>query len=472
MSTMTDQYDVLCRHVKTIRDCIHGYISITCFAKHIMDTKYFQRMRELTQLGTCKYVFPNATHTRFEHSIGTYHLADELLRYIVADTDPKSIDEYLSELPELKSYYSEMYDDIVHPLDRYICELIKIAAMCHDLGHGPYSHVFDDIFLPSVGKKDCYCATHEERSGVLLEMIIKQDEFLSSIVKDDEIKFMKTLINPTKSHTGFIYQIVSNTMTGLDVDKYDYLARDIYMLEFNAKVDTSRLVKQVKIIDNIFVYPEQSVHDIYNLFRTRHSLHVQVYCHKVTISTQFAIVELFTLLDDILGISESICDMDKFCEQTEGYIMNSVKIIEKFKSTLSPEQLTRFEKAQEIIHNLEIRKLYSVIYNFVSKDKINYDEIISKFEDRDKILIFQNKVGFVSGNKPNPLDSIYVYKTKDSTTIAGKLQTFKKNKENITILMPSVYQEYIVTIYYKDKENTERIKELNGIFYELYEKLK
>jgi len=461
---MSDDQRSLCRQVKTIKDCIHGYISLTDFAIKVIDTKYFQRLRDLNQLGTCKYVFPNAVHTRFEHSIGTYHLAGEILKTIVSDTDPKNIYEYISKIPELKKYYDTIYDGLVYPIDMYICELIKIAALCHDLGHGPFSHVFDDIFLPSIGKENCHCATHEERSGILLEMIIKQNDVLSSIINDDEICFIKTLINPSKEHKGFLYQIVSNTMTGLDVDKYDYLQRDIYSLGFSAKIDTSRLIKHVKVIDNNLVYPEQAVHDIYNLFHTRHLLHVQVYCHKVTISTQFAAVEIFTLLDDILGISKSIEDMDKFCDQTDSYILNSVKVIENFKSALTSDQLTRFEKAKIILNNLETRNLYSVVYHFVAKDKINFNDLISEFPDKDNILVFQNKIGFVSGDKPNPLDSIYVYKTKDSTKIACELKTYRKKKEKITILMPSVYQECIITIYYKNKHDVERISELYNYF--------
>lgn len=461
---MSEDHNILCRQVKTVKDCIHGYIPLTYFAINIIDTKYFQRLRDLNQLGTCKYVFPNAVHTRFEHSIGTYYLAGEILKTLVSETDPKSIYKYLENIPELKRYYNATYEGLVHPMDLYVCELIKIAALCHDLGHGPFSHVFDDIFLPSIGKDDCYCSTHEERSGVLLELIIKQNDILSSLIHDDEIRFIKTLINPSKKHIGFMYQLVSNTMTGLDVDKYDYLQRDIHSLDFSAKVDTSRLIKHVKIIDNNLVYPEQAVHDIYNLFHTRHLLHVQVYCHKVTISTQFAVVEIFSLLDDILGISESIEDMDKFCEQTDSYILNSIKMIEKFKHHLTDEQLIRFNKAKVILHNLETRNLYSVVYHFVTKDKMDFKSIISEFPDKDDILVFQNRVGFVSGDKPNPLDSIYVYKTKDSTKIACELKTYRKKKEKITILMPSVYQECIITIYYKNKHNTKRITELYEYF--------
>lgn len=466
---MIEDYIALCDPpIKKIHDCIHGFVYLSEFATRVIDNKFFQRLRDLSQLGTCKYVYPNANHTRFEHSIGTYYVAAKLLEKLPPQVN-QQIDDYMGSIPELKSYYKKIYDDQVHPLDLYICELIKIAALCHDLGHGPFSHVFDDVFLPKIGKKDCPCATHEERSGVMLNMIIKNDKILSSLVSNDEIQFMINIINPKKEHTGFIYQIVSNNLTSLDVDKFDYLQRDIYALNFQAKVDVDTLVEQVKIIDNNFVYPDQATNDIINLFTTRHRLHIQVYCHKATISTQLMMIEIFCLLDEILGLSESINDMNKFCKMTEGYILNSVKLLETKKEILSTTELEKFELAFKLIENLESRQLYSMVYHFVSKDKIDLLKYFEHFEDFDNILFFENKIGFVSGNKSNPLDSIFVYKTKNSTK-STKLISHKKNKEEVTLLMPNIYQEYIVTIYYKDKCNKKRIKELADYCYDIFHK--
>lgn len=456
----------LCNKIKNIHDAIHGYIQLSVFAAKIIDTNLFQRLRKLKQLGTCSYVFPNAVHNRFEHSIGTYYIANEQLAIIVSSTDPKSIDSYLGNIPELQHYYLQMYNNEIHPLDIYICELIKIAALCHDIGHGPFSHVFDDAFLPHVGKKDCYCSTHEERSGIILEMLIKNDTELSKMIHQNEIKFMQDLINPKIEHTGFIYQIVSNSITGLDVDKFDYLARDIYTLNFQAKVDPIRLIKHIKIIDNNIVYPEQSVDDIYNLFQTRYRLHKQVYCHTAVIAVQFIIVELLILLDDILKISDSISDMNNFSLLTDEYILESIKIIDNFKSSLSINQIKNLNNAKLLVQKLENRQLYAVICSITSTNKIDITEYINTFSDSNNIIIFQNKVGFVSGNKTNPFDSIYVYKTKDSSKIAGKITAFKKDIHDLTILLPKLYQEYIVIFYYKDKKNITRITELKHIIEE------
>jgi len=454
----------ICQHIKKFHDCIHGYIDLTVFAIKIIDTNFFQRLRKLRQLGVCSYVYPTGIHTRFEHSIGTYHLADELLKTIVTTTDPKSIDNYLSNISELKSYYTRTYNNQVHTLDMYVCELIKIAALCHDIGHGPFSHVFDDVFITDLGKENEYCATHEQRSGVIIRTIIENDQVLSKIITPDEITFIQNLINPSKEHTGFIYQIVSNTLNSLDVDKFDYLTRDVYMLNFQAKIDPSRLVRHIQVIDNNIVYPEQSIDDIYNIFQTRFRLHKHVYCHKAVIAVQFLIVKLMKLLDDILKISDSISDMSKFCLLTDEYIFESVKVIDKFRDNLSHLQKKNIDSALEILNDLENRELYAVVCNLVSSTKININELLMNIPDKDNLVVFQTKIGFVSGNKPNPLDFIFVYKTKDSTKISGKLEAFKKDKNNVTGLLPNIYQEYIATIYYTDKTNVDRINELKKIF--------
>jgi|SaaInlStandDraft_4_1057021.scaffolds.fasta_scaffold02926_3 HD superfamily phosphohydrolase len=452
------------RPVRKIFDSVHEYIYLTKFASIIIDNKRFHRLRNLNQLGTCKYVYPNATHSRFEHSLGTYHLAGKILQTLPAQSANKQIDSYLSSIPELKHYYLEVYNNEVHPLDMYVCELIKIAALCHDLGHGPFSHVFDDVFMLTSQYKHHQSATHEHRSGILLRMIINENEQLKNIVHENEIQFMINLINPSSEHQGFIYQIVSNCQTSLDVDKFDYLQRDIYTLNFPAKINLGTLIEQVRIIDNNFTYPEQAINDILNLFSTRHKLHLLVYNHKVVLSTQLMIVKIFKYMDKILNISKSITDMDIFCNMTDGYILNSVNFIyNNMLSTYGPEDAENIVNAYNVLNALETRTLYSLIYNSTSTSKLDVDKYIDMLYDKDDIICVQNKIGFVSGNKPNPLDSIYLYTTKNITK-STKLTLDKQYKNDITMLTPQLYQEHLTLIYYEHKHNTSRIKELRDFF--------
>ena len=101
-----------------VYDIIHGNIMIDPLATRIINTEEFQRLRNIKQLGCCNYVFPSAVHTRFEHSIGVYHLA---------------------------SKYIEILKKEIQFTENQI-KCILCAALIHDLGHGPYSHLFDELF--------------------------------------------------------------------------------------------------------------------------------------------------------------------------------------------------------------------------------------------------------------------------------------------------------------------------------------
>ena len=131
-------------------DIIHGSIQICPLAKKIIDTFEFQRLRNIKQLGCCNYVFPSSTHTRFEHSIGVYHLARK----------------YVDILNKNGQYFTERDKDC-----------ISIAGLIHDIGHGPYSHLFDELFPEK--------QNHEYRSGELLKIINKKYNLNFT---DDEIK--------------------------------------------------------------------------------------------------------------------------------------------------------------------------------------------------------------------------------------------------------------------------------------------
>jgi len=444
---MINRYKELCENpVKKIHDCIHGYIYLSEFAMRIIDNKYFQRMRELNQLGTCKFVYPNANHTRFEHSIGTYNFAKKLLIALNTKINNDDISEYLSNINELKRYYKIKNNE--YSLDYYVCELIKIAALCHDLGHGPFSHIFDDVFLLQVNKQHNKFSTHEERSGEILRMIIKNDNVLNELVHYDEINFMINLINPKNEHTGFIYQIVSNSLTGLDVDKFDYLKRDIYMINFPAKIDTSGLIDEVRIDNETlnFKYPEQSALDIANLFETRYRLHLQVYNHKAVIATQIMIVQIFILIDNILGLSESINDMDKFCNMTDDYILNYILYIKKYNNNYSEQDQINIDKAINIIERIKKRDLYKFIFKI--KHKINGQEYIKYLPDKNNILFLNKQIGFVSGNKPNPFNKILFYKTKDFKT------AFLKDIKDVSLILPEQYQEHFIMFYYVNNNKT------------------
>ena len=443
---------LLCQTIKHIHDSIHNYIPLSTFAVHIIDNPKFQRLRHLKQLGACFYVFPNATHTRFEHSIGTYYLAKQLIHTLKRHVNPDSITEYLSSIPHLTHHFTTC--NISPQLDTYVCELIGIAALCHDIGHGPYSHLFDDVFMSHLKKQNTPFSSHEERSELILEHIIKSDPHLQPIIHNDDISFMKTLINPDQSiHNGFLYQIVSNTLNGLDVDKFDYLPRDIKAINFQGRVDISRLIYDARIINNNIAYPKQALADAHNLYHTRHQLHRQIYCHKFVLAVQHVIVDIMIQLNHTLEISSSINNPDKFCDLTDNFIFEAPKILKQLghNTTIVDDLITR-------IHN---RQLYSFVASSSTEFKPDLQFLYDEFQDSNKnLIIHQVKIGFISGNKQNPLDNIFVYSTKDVSRILTKLEC----QGDLTIMLPPMYQEYLTVVFYKDKKNIDMIKLIRNRF--------
>lgn len=467
MSQLTNS---ICENIKTMFDSIHGTIELSQFAIYVIDTKIFQRLRYLKQLGTCNFVYQNAVHTRFEHSIGTYHLAHKLLQQLKSSsTDTCDISVYLSSINELKNYFERKYNNTQYILDDYICELIKIACLCHDLGHGPFSHVYDDVFIPKTKEKNHKYALHETRSCELLRKIIKENPKLNSVIHDDEIQFMCNLINPDKNiHHGFIYQILSNNLNDLDVDKYDYLKRDSTIINIPTSFEFSRLISEALIISNNICYPEHTLPDILNLFMTRHYLHRQVYCHKGVIASQHMMCEIMHCLDDILGLSEYLNDLDKFVVLTDDYIINAITFLTN--PSITKEAIFNNEnvlKAAKIYTQLFDKHLwYGFVFKHISPTKLNITtnqivELIDMSIDPSDIIIFEGKIGYVSGNKKNPLDNIYTYNKKNLLKNKKNAKSERCNKMSITTLLPNIHQEYLTFVFYKNKENDliiEKIK--------------
>jgi HD superfamily phosphohydrolase len=468
---ITDR-SILLENAKNIYVPIHDNVTVSLMATLFIDTKLFQRLSKLKQLATCNSVYPSAVHTRFEHSIGTYYLAGKLVERIkfLYDTDKcDNMSEWLNNIPELYNNNDNKIDDNV-VFSPWIMELIKISALMHDVGHGPYSHLFDDIFIKDSALNEHIMAVHETRSCKIVEHIVKNNDILSKFITDNDIKFIQNVIDPPKSCNGFVYQIVSNSFNSLDVDKYDYLRRDMYHIGLPEMFNHMRLIENIMVIDNRIVYPDKSKGDIYQMFQARHYMHRIAYSHKGVVASQFIIAEIMSLIDRVINISESILDLDTFSKMTDDYIIQeAMRISEKRDEYSELYSDTELDQLTELLDRLTTHDLYTHIGTFMTKNNPYSKPFKLRFSS-DEYRLYNNKIGFVSGNKGNPLDSIYVYKNKDilNSLIHNDHDTKPTvsliDKTDITNLMPEIHQEYILSIYKVNRDNiAQDVSDFNEI---------
>lgn len=395
-------------HSKLIGCRIYGSIRVSPTALKIIDTKEFQRMRNIKQLALCYYVYPAATNTRFEHSIGVYHLAGKIL------------DKIQQQYPNRLYHLTELGTEPIG-LSAKIVECIKIAALCHDIGHGPYSHIFDDVLLEkSVHPNKC----HEVRSCQIVDMLCRRE--LGTELTDQDINFIKSIINPQSQHTGALYQIVSNYLNGIDVDKFDYLTRDAVTLGLTVVFNPDRLINEFIIDQNgNIAYPKHCSTDIYEMFHCRYMMHKKVYSHKTVKILELMLKDLFMEIDPIFNISSRIEHMDKFCDLTDDtifhYIRTMTEVSDLYTINLTRQQRQHIVNANNIYQNILSRNIYVQVVELADADGIYLKQLLAALQNAEfnpaDFSINKTSYGFNSGHFANPFDSIYFYhKIEDDRT--------------------------------------------------------
>ena len=368
---------------KYIYDPIHGLMEFNDICLKIIDTPEFQRLRDIKQLGTCYYIFPGASHNRFEHSLGVAYLARKLIQNIS------------DKQPELE-------------IDNNLINLVEIAGLCHDLGHGPFSHIFDHKFVKNYNSIEL--KNHEDRSCKILYHLIKKYHIS---INDQDLNIICELINPKQFNLKyqFLYQIINNTSNNVDVDKLDYIKRDIYNTGIKLDFDYQRLLDNSRVINDNIVYSIRVESDIYDLFRIRNELHRRIYTHPVVRSIEFMIVDCLQLIDPLFHISLKVDDPEKFKDINDN-ILDMINL-----TSIKDDNNHSLIKARKIIDNIKQRKFYKFIgeiqlndndqenynYNYFVQNNYNLRGLNNSDVLFDKIIIgyINNPVNKVSFYDPN-----------------------------------------------------------------------
>ena len=217
----------------TIKDSVHDHIEISGVAEALLDTPTVQRLRHISQLGTVQLVYPSANHTRFEHSLGVYHLADRAL----------------AELG----------------IEGRQAERIRAAALLHDVGHGPFSHNIEDLTYRKTGKY------HDDVGELLASGAVGE------ILREHDLD--PAHIAGLVAGEGQFGQLVSGE---LDVDRMDYLVRDAHHTGVPyGTIDAERLLRELTFVDNELVLAAGNVQTAESLLLARALMNPTVYMHPV-----------------------------------------------------------------------------------------------------------------------------------------------------------------------------------------------
>ena len=321
------------KFVAEIRDPIHGYIKITEEERQLIDSVFVQRLRRIHQLAGAYLVYPGGVHTRFEHCIGTMHVAGLIGQSVAAKAG--------------------LHDDDIQEL--------RIAALLHDVGHGPFSHLFEEVLAE---KTDL---THEDLSQrIVLESdighILKRNGYRPS-------RIAKFCVGKSSGQP-FMNQVIAG---GLSADMMDYLLRDTYFtgVEYG-KVDIQRVIDSLDVsADGHLMLERAALYAFEALLIARYEMFKAVYFHRTVRAAELMLGHSMTLADGELHLTD-ISKTEKMLRLTDEVVLQQLADLEP--------QTPELKMAQRLAANYMQRRLVKCVFEKVMQRK---DKTIQK--------IFSNK---------------------------------------------------------------------------------
>ena len=230
---------------KIINDPVFGFIKIPRGPLlQIVQHPLMQRLTRIKQLGLASVVYPAAQHTRFQHSIGAFHLMSEA----ITSLQQKGIYIFDSE-----------------------AEAVEAAILMHDIGHGPFSHVLEDTLIHGI--------THEEISLMMMEQINQEMNGALNLA---------LMIFKDHYNKKFLHQLISSQ---LDVDRLDYLRRDSFFTGVTeGNIGSARIIKMLDVVDDQLVVNSKGIYSIENYLTSRRLMYWQVYLHKTAVACEKVLV--------------------------------------------------------------------------------------------------------------------------------------------------------------------------------------
>ena len=441
------------------KDPIHGLIHLPDVCLRFIDTPEFQRLRDLKQTGSCSLVYIGSHHTRFDHSVGVGWLGFRMVSSIA------------EKQPELQISSRDI-----------LC--VTLAALCHDLGHGPGSHMWDSSILKRIGVD----MPHEEMSLRIFDHIVDTTRERWRIMQRSEdpfdglteydLTFIKAMIHPPKGEYTvdsvgrdlsklFLMDIVSNKSNGIDVDRCDYIQRDCFNSGVRGVFDVDRLIRNVVVreVDGqlTMCWPQKDLEGIIEIFHTRDSLHRRVYQHRTNVSIESMFrdailyaapcIRIKNSSGEWLSFKDAQSDVSTFLKFSD-WIFHFLMHGESFQIDWADP---RIAEAKELLRDIQQRK----IWKFVGTIMSNVDDHSKAKNELEKCSMgyipaeqWELKTAMFSwghGDR-NPLENVPFFKKNFEEPMKPKPEDLSR------VFVPAAFKEHALYVYVKSQD--EEVREL------------
>ncbi|KAA1242769.1 HD domain-containing protein [Aquimarina sp. RZ0] len=369
--------------LKILNDPIYGFITIPNeLIFDLIEHKYFQRLRRISQMGLSYLVYPGAHHTRFHHALGCMYLMQNAVRVL-----------------RFKGVAISSGEE----------EALCIAILLHDIGHGPFSHAMEHSIVNEVN--------HETISLMFMEEINK--EFNGSLT-------LAIQIFRGEYHRNFLHQLISGQ---LDMDRLDYLKRDsFYTGVAEGNINSERLITMLTVVDDELVVEEKGIYSVEKFLLARRLMYWQVYLHKTSLVAE-------NLLIRVLKRAKELVE--------QGIRLNCSKALSFFlENKITADNFTT--EVLETFSKLDDYDIMAGMKEWATSDDFVLRNLSSMIINRDLLKIKIKKKAFgVDKMQKHIQDFKYYNKISEEEAcyfvFTGTIsnQAYHQNRQNINILYKS-----------------------------------
>jgi len=413
---------------------IHGFIGLTDIEAKIINSEPYQRLRRIKQLSGAHYVYPTAEHTRFGHCIGVMYVAGLLGKRLLGRL--------------------ELGDDVLQD--------VRLAGLLHDIGHGPFSHVFEECLVERRG------LNHED----VTEWIIR-DSIVGDLLEDGGVSKNRIADLVRGRRTTKTDSVVSGIVAGqVDADKMDYLIRDSFYCGVNyGLVDIHRLINSIEIAKNLELQFDLAARGALEAFLVaRYEMFLNVYYHKTVRSVEVMLIQLINAADNVLNLT-------KFETPDEFLALDDMSLVSKIRR-INPDESEDAKEAAKMMNLLDSRVLYKSAFEKVLHTGDRFvSKILTKKKVRESIKDEIAEIAKVPANEvivdvptlpsipynPHQLDpmEIGIFEVVEGKRIPRKLS----NYSNIAQMM-KVYLD-VIRVYTFDRHRAKVGRAAREIFQEI-----